>query len=227
MLAGLFWALMQFSAPPGGQAALPLSSPVYVMLATTNTYTPPAPPLLPFTVYGTVTLGGSPAPVGAVVHAVISGTQVAATTVFTSGAQSGLYQMNVPADNPSTSAIEGGQNGWTVTFAVTGYVIAETAIWNSGGVVNLNLTGDAPTNTPTATSTHTPTHTPTPTSTPTMTPTQTATSTSTPTRTPTRTPTLVNTLTSTLTRTPTRTPTPTSTSATPGSRKVYLPLIRR
>jgi len=227
-LIGLFWVMTQLSAPRAGQAAfLPLSSPAYSALAEADAYTPPIPPTLPMTVYGTVTLNGSLAPDGTIVRAVISSTQVATANVFTSGGQSGLYEMNVPADDPDTAEIDGGQPGQTVTFAVTGYVIAQTTTWNSGAVVNLNLTGDTPTNMPTSTqtptATATPTHTPTvtggPTSTPTRTPTGTLTATSTPT--PTRTPTRTATPTGTLS------PTPTSTSSPSGQRKLYLPLIRR
>jgi len=209
--------MTQWATPRAGQAAfLPLSSPAYSALGEADAYTPPIPPTLPMTVYGTVTLNGSLAPDGISVRAVISSTQVATANVFTSGGQSGLYQMNVPADDPNTEEIEGGQPGQTVTFAVTGYVIAQTTTWTSGAVVNLNLTGDTPTNTPTPTKTQTPTRTPTntPTSTSTRTPTAT---TPTPTRTPTRTATPTGTL----------SPTPTGTSSPSGQRKLYLPLIRR
>ena len=182
-------------------------------------YTPPSPPSVPMTLYGTLTLTGSPAPDGILITAIISGTQVASAAVFTLGGQPGAYAMTVPGDDPDTPGVQGGDPGALVSFNVSNYVISQTMTWTSGAVVNLNLTGSSPTNTPT------PTHTPTPS--PTATQTATSTNTATATATRTTTPTVTGTpptATNTPTPSPTATPTPT---VSPAGHRLYLPLIQR
>ena len=61
------------------------------------------PPRQPSRAYGTVTIGGSAAPVGTPVVAVISGIQVKSTTTDSSG----FFAFNVPADNLDTIAKDG------------------------------------------------------------------------------------------------------------------------
>ena len=232
----LMGAFLLWPAP----LARPAAPPRLARFGSPLAYTPPSPPSLPMRLYGTLTLNGSPAPNGTLVTAVISGTQVASAAVFTFNSQPGTYTMTVPSDDPNTPGIQGGDPGALVSFNVSNYVISQTVTWTSGAVVNLNLTGESPTDTPTATHTPTATNTatPSPTATQTATSTNTATATATRTATPTvtgtpptatHTPTPSPTATPTVTGTPptaTNTPTPTPT-VSPAGHRLYLPLIRR
>lgn len=96
-------------------------------------------PQLPHTLYGALSLDGQLAADGTVVGIVINGQQVIQTTVFSDGGNHGLYSVNVPADDPDTAKDEGGVNGDTVSFDVAGYEIAQSIIFKSGLVTELNL----------------------------------------------------------------------------------------
>ncbi len=157
-----------------------------------------AVPPLPSSFYGTVKLDGANVPEGTQVTAFINGVQYASSAYLVYGADT-VYTFQVPGDDPTTPAREGGVSGNTVVFHVDGYVADQIAPWLGGSNVQLNLTASS-TNTPTLTPTFTPTSTPTDTAT--ETPSFTPTYTSTPTSTATATSTCTNSPTVTLTLTP-------------------------
>ncbi|MCI0397130.1 MAG: hypothetical protein L0332_21285 [Chloroflexi bacterium] len=95
----------------------------------------PAPPPLPASFYGTVTVedpGGE-----LVVVAVIGGVEYARQPLAMHDGQ-WIYTLKVPADNPSTPEIEGGRLGDTITFYVKERVVA-SANWQGGSNTRLDL----------------------------------------------------------------------------------------
>jgi VCBS repeat-containing protein len=103
-----------------------------------------AAPLPPMTLWGTLTLDGVPASDGTVLGVQIGGVQVASTAVVTHNGQAGLYTVDIPADDPFSEPVEGGQPGQTMAFAVAGMSIAQTAAWEVGSVQQLDLSGYSP-----------------------------------------------------------------------------------
>ena len=96
-------------------------------------------PSFPHTFYGTVKKDGANVPDGTVISAWIGGTQCVTTETFTSGGDS-VYSTNVPGDDPETPAKEGGVSGDVVSFSVGSQMAAQTAIYSSGSVTQLNIT---------------------------------------------------------------------------------------
>jgi hypothetical protein len=114
------------ASPPFGEPGSTYSSP--------NSLT--APPPLPSSFWGYVT--GAPA--GTVIRAFVPGrTRFAAETTTFAWESYVVYAFNVPGDIAGTQAKEGGVEGDTITFKVSGQVIA-TAVWHSGTNVHLDLT---------------------------------------------------------------------------------------
>ena len=110
----------------------------------TATLEVPAPPPLPASFYGTVKSSGENVPIGTQVSARINGVQYAVSpyTVFNGET---VYSLNVPGDDPETPGIiEGGVPGDTIVFFVGSIQAAQTAIWQGGINVNLNLTATLP-----------------------------------------------------------------------------------
>lgn len=187
-------------------------------------------------VYGTVTINGSPAPVGAAVEARNPrGDTVGCFEVTSTGNFGTMYVYG--EDTSVSPPISGMRAGEVVAFYVDG--MGATAVpvltWANDQdlhQITLSATGSVPTNTPThtPTNTSTPTQTPTGTSTPTYTPTNTntpihmPTNTNTPTHTSTPTYTPTSTSTPTYTSTPIYTATPTSTITPTVEFFVYLPI---
>lgn len=135
-----------------------------------------APPTLPTTFYGSVTLDGSPAPDGVTISA-RSGLSVLATaTVFSSGWLSGLYRIDVPC-----------AEGAAISFSAAASALSPSASCAPGSVVQLDLNGSAATATSTATATLTASPTTSPTAGTTASPMATSTATATATRTATAT----------------------------------------
>ena len=97
------------------------------------------PPPRPSSFFGTVTAGGNAAPAGTAVSAWIGGVQYAEATVFAADGTS-VYRLDVPADLPGTPAVEGGQPGQTVVFKVGAAQVSQSAAWQEGTVVRLDLT---------------------------------------------------------------------------------------
>ena len=100
-----------------------------------------AVPLPPATLWGTFTIDGVLAPDGTVLNAQIGGITYASTTVGTHDGQPGLYSIDVPADDPVTPEVEGGKTGQTIILAGEGIAIAQSTIWQSGAVIQVELTG--------------------------------------------------------------------------------------
>jgi len=138
----------------------------------------------PASFYGTVKINGENVPEGTIIRAIING-QVVATTQAILFQGHTVYDIDVPADNPNTTIVEGGQEGDTIRFLLAGFLVRETATWQSGTDTefNLSLTANAtlpppqPTQTPTLTHTTPPLPTQTPITPPTQTPTSLATQT--------------------------------------------------
>ncbi len=98
-----------------------------------------AMPPLPSSFYGTVTINGSNAPVGIVVSAWINGVQYAYAQPKPYDLHT-VYSLDVPGDDPTTPAIEGGVPGDAIEFRIGGQPAQEVGDWQSGKNVNLNLT---------------------------------------------------------------------------------------
>ena len=94
-------------------------------------------PLPPHRFFGTLTIGGQPAPAGTVIRAFIGMTECGSATTTAAG----RYQIDVP----STAGAAGCASG-TVTFRVDDRAAPQTADVRSGGFQELNLTiaGAAP-----------------------------------------------------------------------------------
>lgn len=85
------------------------------------------------------TTHGQPVSAGSQVVAWVGGTIVAQSTVTVANGTSS-YAIAIPADNPATQEIEGGQPGSAIRFMVGTKWAAETATWQTGANTNLNLT---------------------------------------------------------------------------------------
>jgi len=98
-----------------------------------------AVPQMPNKFYGSVTIGGSPAPDGVLVEAKIGG--ITYETELTVDGKYGYTASDlfyVPADDPDTAPKEGGVNGDTVEFYVGG-LLATTHLFEIGGTTKLDL----------------------------------------------------------------------------------------
>ena len=132
------------------------------------------------------------------------------TATVTYLGESWYANLDIPGDDPETTAVkEGCVAQETVSFKIGDLWADQTAPWVSGSSPRIDLTAASALPTQTSTPTATPTATRTPTNTPTSTRVLTATPTATRTSTRTPTSTRVLTATPTATRTPTRTPTST------------------
>ena len=90
----------------------------------------PGPPPPPMVLFGSVTIGGFPAPIDTVVIAEISGVQRSCMVTD----EEGSYVV----------AVEGQTNGSLVLFRVNGTVVPETTTFQFGTVATLDLTAPAP-----------------------------------------------------------------------------------
>jgi PKD repeat protein len=111
------------------------------LLAMAMTYTSAlaAPPPIPSTFYGTVQVKGEDVPAGTSVSAWIDGVRYAETVSMEANGDS-VFAIDVPGDNPDTSIVEGGAEGDTITFQVSGIETDQTTMWTGGEVSELNLT---------------------------------------------------------------------------------------
>jgi hypothetical protein len=132
-------------------------------------------PPLPASFYGVVTKNGADLPEGVTIMAVINNKVYAGNTVKIYEGES-VYSLVVPGDDPTTDVIEGGVQGDKIYFNVDGILADQTATWQSGSSLELDLTVSStviePTYVPTATATKKPTTAATRTDTPTPTRTQ-------------------------------------------------------
>ena len=108
-----------------------------------------AVPLPPAVFFGNVTVAGSPAAGGIPIEARINGFNYAFSSTAANNtpttASDGTYGFGfnifqVLADDPSTSAVEGGTTGDTIAFLVGGSS-AGSATFTGGSVTQLNLVG--------------------------------------------------------------------------------------
>ncbi|GAB4506496.1 MAG: hypothetical protein Kow00123_06340 [Anaerolineales bacterium] len=105
------------------------------------------PPRIPSAFYGTVKLNGANVPNGTPVSAWINGVKYAETTTFMTtinSQQVSVYTITVPGDDPSTSGVEGGNEGDTVVFRAGTDLADQTGTWHEGTDVELNLTVNPP-----------------------------------------------------------------------------------
>ena len=96
-------------------------------------------PPLPSSIWGTVKLNGANLSDGTLVEAVISDKVVAYSQTQTYEGNS-VYSLNIPGDDPSSAAMEGGREGDTVYFRVGGIQAEQTGVWDSATSVRLDLT---------------------------------------------------------------------------------------
>jgi hypothetical protein len=120
-----------------------------LLIIVTGTVIQAAPPRVPSSVYGTVTLGGTPAPAGTVVSAWINGVKYAEAPTTGVGSDS-TYVLDVPGDIPETAPLEGGQAGEAITFQIGAFAADQTAVWSRGTVTEVNLTATPPPTKPVA-----------------------------------------------------------------------------
>ena len=112
---------------------------VGLLLVNFSTVLAGGPPGLPSSFYGTVMVDGSSVPAGVAVSAWINGVSYVDVVTQSYGGQI-LYSINVPADDSSTTEIEGGKAGDTIVFHIGSLTAVETGTWNAGSNVQLNLT---------------------------------------------------------------------------------------
>lgn len=108
-----------------------------------------APPILPSSFYGTVTVNGSYIADGTSISAWIDGIQYADTSTFTFEGKS-VYTIEVPADNPSTGVKDGGEEGDIIDFKIGSEEADQSGTWHTGTNVEINLTASTAPATPTA-----------------------------------------------------------------------------
>lgn len=118
-------------------------------------------PQLPSSFYGTIKVNDQNIPEGTIIEASI-GDRVYRTAFSGFYQGDSVYSLDVSGDDVDTPAIEGGQEGDTITFRIGGVTADQTGIWQSGTNVELNLTvqTDDPLSDPVLTQTPIPTQTP-------------------------------------------------------------------
>ena len=115
-----------------------------IALLLVNVSTAFAMPPMPSSFYGTVKLDGANVPEGTIISARINGVVYASMTAILYLGDT-VYYFDVPGDDPDTTGVvEGGVAGNTVVFYVGSYVANQTAPWQSGSSVELNLTASTP-----------------------------------------------------------------------------------
>jgi hypothetical protein len=115
---------------------------VLILLIVNSTVAFAFPPA-PASFFGTVKDGGANVPEGTPVQAWIDGAEYGATTVIIDGGSGdSVYTMNVVGDDTDTPEKDGGEAGDTIIFYVDGRQAPQTAEWQSGTNVELNLTYD-------------------------------------------------------------------------------------
>ena len=113
--------------------------PIMMCVLFANYSTALAVPPFPSSFYGTAKVDGMNVPVGAPITAFINGVQVAFSGTSLYEGET-VYSLDVPGDDPTTPAIEGGVAGDTIVFLVNGQPAQQTALWQSGSNLMLDLT---------------------------------------------------------------------------------------
>jgi len=93
---------------------------------------------LPSSFWGTVTAAGGAVPAGVEVTAWIDDRQAATTHTQLYEGQT-VYSLDVRADDPDTTAVEGGQENGPVLFRVGGQTAGQQGVWRSGVNQRLDL----------------------------------------------------------------------------------------
>jgi hypothetical protein len=96
-------------------------------------------PPLPSSFYGTVKVNAANIPDGTPVTASINGTVYASSQSLTYQGNS-VYSLDIPGDDSTTPAVEGGREGDTIVFTIGGTQADQTGGWKGGTNVNLDLT---------------------------------------------------------------------------------------
>jgi hypothetical protein len=96
-------------------------------------------PPLPSSFYGTVKVNAANVPDGTPVTASINDKVFASGQTLTYQANS-VYTLDIPGDDSTTTAVEGGREGDTIVFTIGGTQADQTGIWKSGTNINLDLT---------------------------------------------------------------------------------------
>ena len=107
-------------------------------LAVTPVYADVAPSL-PHAFYGTVDINGSPAPVGTLVKVVGEGVEIGVGTNPIEVTVEGEYGGGADPMAPKLVVQGSVAEGTSVTFYVNGFDTGQTAVWQSGGVTEVNL----------------------------------------------------------------------------------------
>ncbi len=92
-------------------------------------------PAIPHAFYGTLTISGSPAPVGTVVTAKVGGVQCGSITTTVAGQYGGSG-----AFDPKLNVTGEIETGATISFFVNGVDTGQTYAFSPGAVTQLNLT---------------------------------------------------------------------------------------
>ncbi len=104
-----------------------------------------AVPPLPSSFYGQIKVNGQNVPDGTVVQVLIGGKAFPA--IYSSSKTylgNSVYSLDVPGDDPSTPEIEGGVEGDTIQFTISGQTASQTGVWHSGTNTKLDLTASSP-----------------------------------------------------------------------------------
>jgi len=102
------------------------------------------PPALPASFYGRAWVSGSSAPANSSIFVYTGEVELAHVAVTQDPTFGAVYAINVPADNPDTLLIEGGNQGDILTFYIQlpdqrRVQAPRTAVWSSGANVSLDL----------------------------------------------------------------------------------------
>ena len=128
--------LAGLSGSNGGMAApqmstMPMIEPIKALTVSGE--------ILPMTLYGSVDVTNIHAPVGTTITALINGKPLTEAKVANYQGVS-VYVLDMPADDVTTQAIEGGQPGQTITFQMNGVSVAQTTTWQPGYAQQVNFT---------------------------------------------------------------------------------------
>ena len=102
-----------------------------------------AVPPIPSGFYGTVKIDGANVATGTIISARIGGIEYENTTVLLYGGDT-VFSLDVPGDDPETAGIvEGGVQGETIAFFIGSVQANQTATWQYGTNISLNLTASS------------------------------------------------------------------------------------
>ena len=122
------------------KSLLPKLVTLAVALALLTASVPPvlAFPPLPSSFYGTVKVDGTNVPLGTMVSAWINGVQYASASVSLYAGDT-VHSLIVPGDDPDVPGKDGGVPGETIVFYIGNQRADQTAIWQSGRNLRLDL----------------------------------------------------------------------------------------